>query len=153
MTVKVYSERGKLDLNFASVESLTRLASHLGASPNQSQQMAKELSERRAKETTIKAIGELQQFPGMDSRLYVQMEPYLTLWTGLVQPDLSFAQGPVRAALKLGAPVPSGNPGTVLSAKIHATHITGTTANLDVTFFLTPQGGDAQLYRVLRWQE
>ncbi|MDX9669577.1 MULTISPECIES: PilX N-terminal domain-containing pilus assembly protein [unclassified Pseudomonas] len=153
LTLRVYSERGKLDLNFCSIESLTLLASFFGASPNQTQQMAQELSKRRANLSTIKAIEELQQFPEMDSRLYVQMEPFLTLWSGLVQPDTSFALAPVRAALKLEIPVSRGNPGSVLSAKIYAIHTTGTTADLNVTFLLNSQGDNAQLYRVLRWQE
>lgn len=153
LTLRVYSERGKLDLNFASIESITLLASFLGASPNQAQQMAQELSKRRTDLSTIKAIEELQQLPEMDSRLYVQMEPFLTLWSGLVQPDTSFAQDPVRAALKLEIPASRSNPGSVLSVKIYAIHTSGTTADLNVTFLLNSQGDNAQLYRVLRWQE
>ncbi|MGY2224939.1 hypothetical protein ACW9IK_19820 [Pseudomonas gingeri] len=153
LTVKAYSDRGKLDLNFANLDNFIRLATFLGASPAQSQQLTDEMSLRRANANTLKAIEELQQFPGMDPTLYERLAPHLTLWTGLGQPDPSFAAETVRAALKLGPPVPGRSPGTILTVHSQAILATGVSADLDVTFFLTPQGEGTQLYRVLRWQE
>ncbi len=153
LTVKVYSERGKLDVNFASADSLARLTQYLGASPAQANQIAAEISTRRASSNPLKAIEELQSFPGMDPTLYEQLAPDLTLWTGLGQPDPSFASEVVRSALKLG-PSPLGrNPGTVLSVHAQAVLATGASAELNVAFLLNPQGDGTQLYRVLRWQE
>jgi len=153
LTLQVYSERGKLDLNFANTESFTRLASKLGASSDQTRQLAAQLNTRRADGLTLKALEELQQFKGMDPSLYERLAPYLTLWTGLGQPDPSFASDTVRTALRLGPIVPGRNPGTTLNAHIRAELATVASTNLNVTFILNPQGDGTQLYRVLRWQE
>lgn len=153
LTLQVYSERGKLDLNFASAEHFTRLISYLGASTEQTTQLAAHLNARRADGFNLKTLEEFQQFPSMDPSLYERLTPYLTLWTGLGQPDASFASETVRTALKLGPAVPGRNAGTALSVHVQAVLATGASTDLNVTFILNPQGDGTQLYRVLRWQE
>ncbi|MFC3944967.1 general secretion pathway protein GspK [Pseudomonas gingeri NCPPB 3146 = LMG 5327] len=153
VSVELHGERGKLDLNQVSVEDFTRVVRYLGASPDQGRRLARELLARRNGGTPIRSLEELQLLAAMDRRLYAQLAPNLTLWTGLAQPDPSLATEPLRTALKLASPVLAGTAGPIYSARIQAAVTATTSATLNVTFLLNPQAEGTQRYRVLRWQE
>ncbi len=153
LTVELRSERGKLDLNQASPEAFNQVLGYLGASPAQGRKLTQELLARRTRNDPLSAIEQLQVFAAMDSALYRQLAPNLTLWTGLPQPDPTYATAPLRAALKLPAPLLESSPGQIYSAQIQAVLVAPFAANLNVTFLLNPQAEGTQLYRVLRWQE
>ncbi|NWA25422.1 general secretion pathway protein GspK [Pseudomonas gingeri] len=153
LTVELRSERGKLDLNQVSPEAFNQVLGYLGASPAQGRKLTQELLARRTRNDPLSAIEQLQVFAAMDSALYGQLAPNLTLWTGLPQPDPTYATALLRAALKLPAPLLESSPGQIYSAQIQAVLVAPFAANLNVTFLLNPQAEGTQLYRVLRWQE
>lgn len=153
LTIKVLSERGKLDLNFVNVDQVVNLSRYLGATQAQAQRLGQAIRARRASGLPFKALEELQTQGGVTPELYALLAPYVTLWTGLSEPDPAFAPEAIRAVLKLAATPPNRNPGSVLTAQINANSAAGFSASLDVTFIIDPEGGSALLYRVLRWKE
>jgi len=153
LTVELRSERGKLDLNQVSPEAFNQVLGYLGASPGQSRKLTQELLARRTGNNPLQTIEQLQGFAAMDRTLYGQLAPNLTIWTGLPQPDPTYATGPLQAALKLPAPLVESPAGPIYSAQIQAVLVAPFTADLNVTFLLNPQAEGTQLYRVLRWQE
>ena len=155
MVVSVSSERGKLDLNAASNEDITRVAQACGADRDQATRLGRALQARRdGSAAPLRVIEELRQVPGMTQRLYQRMAPEVTLWSGLARPDAAFASPLLRSALNLPQQTALGtDPGSVLSIDSQAQLPDGVVARLQTTVLLSPSEGNAQPYRVLRWQE
>lgn len=83
MVVSVTSERGKLDLNAASNEDITRVAQACGADRDEATRLGQALQARRnGSAAPLRVIEELRQVPGMTQRLYQRMAPEVTLWRG-----------------------------------------------------------------------
>nr|WP_314562276.1 type II secretion system minor pseudopilin GspK [uncultured Pseudomonas sp.] len=152
--IRVYSERGKLDLNSAPGSDLALLAKACGASQPQAAALAQGLEARRRDDATpLRVIEEIRQLPGMSQALYSQMLPDLTLWSGLDRPDAAFASPLLRRALHLGSPSAVGaTPGDVLLIDSRVER-PGSHARVRTTLLLSPAPGSAQPYRVLGWQE
>ncbi|AZF04859.1 type II secretion system protein GspK [Pseudomonas sp. R5-89-07] len=152
--IRVYSERGKLDLNSAPGSDLARLAKACGASQPQAAALAQGLEARRRDDAApLRVIEEIRQLPGMSQALYSQMLPDLTLWSGLDRPDAAFASPLLRRALHLGSPSAVGaTPGDVLLIDSRVER-PGSHARVRTTLLLSPAPGSAQPYRVLGWQE
>lgn len=155
MVVSVSSERGKLDLNAASNEDITRVAQACGADRDEATRLGRALLARRdGSAAPLRVIEELRQVPGMTQRLYQRMAPEVTLWSGLSRPDAAFASPLLRSALNLPQETATGtDPGSVLSIDSQAQLPDGVVARLQTTVLLSPSEGNAQPYRVLRWQE
>jgi general secretion pathway protein K len=154
LSLQVSSERGKLDLNFAALDSFERLAHALGATSEQSRQWGENLRQQRSV-GPLKALEQLQQFPGMDGRLYERLLPYLTLWSGLTAPDADMATPELLALLKLSRPKVAlqRGPESVVNVRVLATLDNQVSASLEAVVFLSPQGSGQRPYRVLRWKE
>ena len=155
LVVGVTSERGKLDLNAAQVEDLARVAQACGASRNQAAQLAKALQARRGgDEPPLRVIEELRQLPGMTQVLYNRLLPEVTLWSGLDRPEPAFATPLLKRALSMpNQAAVGGDPGDVVTIQSQAQLPSGYSARLQTTVLLNPSEGNAQPYRVLRWQE
>ncbi len=155
MVVSVSSERGKLDLNAASNEDITRVAQACGADRDEATRLGQALQARRdGRAAPLRVIEELRQVPGMTQHLYQRMAPEVTLWSGLSRPDAAFASPLLRSALNLPQQTATGtDPGSVLSIDSQAQLPDGVIARLQTTVLLSPSEGNAQPYRVLRWQE
>ncbi|WP_213881935.1 type II secretion system protein GspK [Pseudomonas sp. dw_358] len=150
----VRSERGKLDLNFADPQAFAQLLLYLGANRIQAPQLSEQLRSLRTAGRPVKVLEQVQAFNGMDSELYQKLEPHITLWTGLAQPDTAFATPDVRAALALANPISvSNSPGSIVTINTRGQMSDGFSAGLHVTLYLNPAGGGEPLYRVLRWKE
>jgi general secretion pathway protein K len=157
LSVSVRNERGKLDLNAASPEALRVLLRQVGANAEQIQQLPQQLQMRQATGQPLQAIELLQTFTTMDQTLYARLIPDVTLWSGLAVPDPAYASPTVRTALALPAintlMTSSDNAGSVVDVHSRARLANGFSAQLNVVLQLNPAGGNAPLYRVLRWQE
>lgn len=155
IVLSVSSERGKLDLNAASNEDISRVAQASGADRDQATQLTRGLQARRdGSAAPLRVIEELRQVPGMTQHLYQRMAPEVTLWSGLSRPDAAFASPLLRSALDLPKQTATGtDPGSVLSIDSQAQLPDGVIARLQTTVLLSPSEGNAQPYRVLRWQE
>jgi general secretion pathway protein K len=155
LVVRVSSERGKLDLNAASNEDITRVAQACGADRDQAARLGRALQARRdGSAAPLRVIEELRQVPGMTQHLYGRMAPVVTLWSGMARPDSAFASPLLRGTLNLAQPIAVGSdPGSVLSIDSQAQLPDGVIARLQTTVLLSPSEGNAQPYRVLRWQE
>ena len=155
IVLSVSSERGKLDLNAASNEDIARVAQACGADRDRATQLTRGLQARRdGSAAPLRVIEELRQVPGMTQHLYQRMAPEVTLWSGLSRPDAAFASPLLRSALDLPKQTATGtDPGSVLSIDSQAQLPDGVIARLQTTVLLSPSEGNAQPYRVLRWQE
>lgn len=155
IVLSVSSERGKLDLNAASNEDITRVAQACGADRDEAIRLGRALEARRdGRAAPLRVIEELRQVPGMTQHLYQRMAPEVTLWSGLSRPDAAFASPLLRSALDLPKQTATGtDPGSVLSIDSQAQLPDGVIARLQTTVLLSPSEGNAQPYRVLRWQE
>ena len=155
MVVSVTSERGKLDLNAASDQDITRVAQACGADRDQATRLGRALRARRdGSAAPLRVIEELRQVSGMTQRLYQRMAPEVTLWSGLSRPDAAFASPLLRSALNLPQQTAIGtDPGSVFSIDSQAQRPEGVVARLQTTVLLSPSDGNTQPYRVLRWQE
>jgi general secretion pathway protein K len=150
----VRSERGKLDINSADVQTFKRLVLYFGASRTQAQRLGDQLKRLRTIGGSVEVLEQLQAFDSMDSELYKKLEPNITLWTGLAQPEAAFATPEIHAALGFSArPIVSNSPGSVATVYTRAQLPNGFSADLNVTIYLSAQGGSMPVYRVLRWQE
>jgi general secretion pathway protein K len=150
----VRSERGKLDINFADAQAFERLLLYLGASRTQALRLGEQLRRFRTVGGPVEVLEQVQAFDGMDSELYKKLEPNITLWTGMIQPDAAFATPDIRAALGFSdRPIMSNSPGSVATVHSRAQLPNGFSADLNVTIYLNAEGGGTPLYRVLRWQE
>lgn len=154
LSLQVSSERGKLDLNFAALDSFARLAHGLGATSGQARQWSESLGQQRSA-GPLKALEQLQQLPGMQPRLYERLLPHLTLWSGLTVPDVDAASPELLALLKLSRPKAAlqRGPESVVNVRVLATLENQVSASLEAVVFLSPQGSGQRPYRVLRWKE
>lgn len=154
LSITVNSERAKLDLNVADLDSFARLAHGLGATAEQARQWSKNLGQQRST-GPLRALEQLQQLPGMDARLYDRLLPHITLWSGLAQPDLEAATPELLALLKLSRPkvAIARSPDSVVNVHVLATLSNQVSASLEAVVFLLPQGDGQRPYRVLRWKE
>ncbi|RMQ50865.1 proteinral secretion pathway protein K [Pseudomonas cichorii] len=155
LLVSVRSEQGKLDLNSAPVADISRVLQACGATKNQAGVIAQFLeAQRHAGQPPLRVIEEVRQLPGMNQALYVCLVPEVTLWSGLERPDPAFATALIRRSLNLpNRSAVGADPGEVLFIDTQAQRPGGVSAQLQTTVLLSPSGGGAQPYRVLRWQE
>jgi len=153
LAVSLRSEQGKLDINAAAMEQVTRWLQTCGATAQQLQTLIPALQQRRAG-TPLRLLEELRELPGMSQTLYARATPNLTLWSGLSSPEPRLASAELRQALGL----PQGGPaaqdaGPVLTVDSSASLPGGYTTTLRVTLLLNPSKEGTRPYRVLRWQE
>jgi general secretion pathway protein K len=114
--ISVVSENGKVDLNAATPDVLTRLFQLAGADPTRAAAIAQAvldwrsfaISPQQAQQRTaayaasgrdygprngpFASVEELQMVLGMDSVLYGAVAPYVTIWSGRPSPDPNTAQ-------------------------------------------------------------
>jgi len=124
--VRIVDENGKIDLNQADATVLANLLLALGLDqveagrlaaavidwrdPDQLTQAAGGAEDRDyasagraygAKDAAFESIAELQQVLGFSPEVYAQVEPNVTVYSGLPRPDPEFAPGPVLTAIGL----------------------------------------------------
>lgn len=203
LRVQVYDESGKLDLNVAGPDLINGLLLALDVDPQRAQALTGAILDWRdqddllaaqggaedpeyeaagrpygAKDRPFDTVPELQQVLGMDESLYHRLAPYLTVYSGLAQPNARFASEPVLKAMALpaaqvaqllaqreswqpGQPVPDLPGGSTLapqgsgtySISSHARLRDGTQTVVTATVRLGPSGGFGQLYTPLAWRE
>jgi general secretion pathway protein K len=155
LQVSVRSERGKLDLNAAMNDDVLRLVQTCGGSRSAATQIAQAVEARRAgKQPPLRVLEEVRLLPGMTQPLNDCLLEQVTLWSGLERPESAFATPLLRRALNMPTQAASGtDTGDVLSLESTAQLPSGFSARLHTTVLLNPSEGQAQPYRVLRWQE
>lgn len=155
LAVSLRSEQGQLDLNAASAGQIARLLQACGTAPENARQLAQAVDQRRgAHQAPLRMIEELREIPGMTQTLYQCAAPYVTLWSGLPEPDPRLAATWLQQALSLPRMSPSGTPaGSIITLQSRATLPGGYATTLRVTLLLNPSKEGARPYRVLRWQE
>ena len=148
ITVEIASESGKVDLNAADPVLITSLARTLAVPEDRAQALGKAVAARRGAQQAqgpldkrpgstgaagagastaanpFRNVDELRYLPVVDDSVYQAMAPYLTVYTGLQQPQARLAAEPVRQALELrrtasgdqGANDASGNQGPLDAA-------------------------------------
>jgi len=154
LSVSVYSERGKLDLNAASTQDVGRLLTFCGADPQALASSLETLTRQRLDPVPLRTLEEFRQMPGMSYALFRCMAPWITVWSGQAQPDPGFT--PVPLAKALGLPVvrsPGADPGQMFTVVSQALLPNGDRATLQATLMLTSVKEGARPFRVLRWQE
>ncbi|WP_342655215.1 type II secretion system minor pseudopilin GspK [Pseudomonas sp. F3-2] len=154
LSVSVYSERGKLDLNAASTQDVGRLLTFCGADPQALASSLEALTRQRLDPVPLRTLEEFRQMPGMSYALFRCMAPWITVWSGQAQPDPGFT--PVPLAKALGLPVvrsPGADPGQMFTVVSQALLPNGDRATLQATLMLTSVKEGARPFRVLRWQE
>jgi general secretion pathway protein K len=154
LSVSVYSERGKLDLNAASTQDVGRLLTFCGADPQALASSLETLTRQRLDPVPLRTLEEFRQMPGMSYALFRCMAPWITVWSGQAQPDPGFT--PVPLAKALGLPVvrsPGADPGQMFTVVSQALLPNGDRATLQATLMLTSVKEGAKPFRVLRWQE
>lgn len=200
--VAVVDESGKIDLNVADANLLARLFQQFGLGAGEAAQLAgaivdwrdadglvspgggAEAREYRAAglpygpaDRPFTRVSELQRVLGMRHALYREVRPYLTVYTGLAQPNLAFADRPVLAAMGLapavieqvlaaraqlqpGMPPPVLPGGIVLAASgtgtysisSRAARADGPMAELETTVRVGAGGFLGQVYTPLVWR-
>jgi general secretion pathway protein K len=203
LQVKVFDESGKIDLNVAGPDLISGLLLALDVDPQRAQALTGAILDWRdpddllaaqggaedpeyeaaglkygAKDRPFDTVPELQQVLGMDPDLYARLAPYLTVYSGLAQPNARFASEPVLRAMALPAaqiaqllaqraawdpsqPAPDLLGGDALapqgtgtySISSHARLRDGTQTEVTATVRLGPSGGFGQLYTPLAWRE
>ncbi len=189
--VRVVDETGKVDLNQAEAPLLAGLMQAVGMERPAAERLAANIIDWRdsdpltqvaggaedpdyaaaglpygAKDGPYETVAEVEQVLGMTPELYARLEPYLTLYAGRGQPDPTYAQGPVLAALGLdpaayeaqrtgvavGGPLVSAGSGTY-SVDSRARLPDGREAVLRMV--VRAGGGmiPGSAYTALRWQE
>lgn len=202
MQIRVVDESGKVDINIAGADVISRLLQALEVDPLQAQAISSAILDWRdaddllslpggaedaqyaaagrpygAKDAPFQSTAELQQVLGMTPSVYESLKPVITIYSGLAQPNPSFASAPVLAALGLqsaqiaqllaersawrpGAPVftlPDGNPlatngtGTYSISSI-AVEPDGSRAEITATLRVGANGNFGQLYTPLAWR-
>jgi len=202
LQVKLIDESGKVDLNVAGPDLIQGLLLNLGVDSSRAQSLTGAIIDWRdpdnllapqggaedpeyeaaglpygAKDRPFDTVAELQQVLGMDATLYRQVAPYLTVYSGLAQPNARYAAEPVlramalpdaqiaqllvqRAAWQPGQPLPDLPAGSTLapqgsgtySISSHARLPDGTETEITATVRLGPSGGFGQLYTPLAWR-
>jgi general secretion pathway protein K len=153
LSIRVRSERGKLDLNAVSAKDLMRVVVSLGGTAEQARAFAAQMSQRRLEQAPIRALEETGNWPGMNRALYDRVAPELTLWSGLPRPDSVFASPTVRQVLNLVASSAEGvDPGPVLAIESRALTSSGFSAVISSTVLLSIEQ-NSQPFRVLSYSE
>jgi general secretion pathway protein K len=155
LQVRVFSERGKLDLNASAAADFARLLKTVGASNTQADDLEHALAQRRgAGQAPLRLLEEARELPGMTQALYTALLPDITLWSGLDSPDAAFASPQLKRALNLAKGIPQvGDQGPILTLYSQAQLPDGFTTTLGVTLLLNASKEGTRPYRVLRWQE
>ena len=154
LTVRVNSERGKLDVNAAPPDEVARLATALGASSDEAKGLAAALYRRRLGGHPLRTLEELRQLPGMGGLLYQRLVPHTTVWSGLSGPDPALATPVLREVFGLPrASALYADPGPVLSILSQARLPNGFTARFDATILLSSQDDTGQAYRLVHYSD
>ena len=154
LAVSVHSERGKLDLNAASTQDLGRLLRSCEAQPQTLGAVLDALALERLNPVPLRTLEAFRDLPGMSFSLYRCMSPWITVWSGQMQPDPALTSAPLAKAL--GLPVvhaPGVNPGQIFTVVSEARLPNGYRSTLQATLMLTSVKEGARPFRVLRWQE
>ncbi|MEP6908403.1 MAG: type II secretion system minor pseudopilin GspK [Pseudoxanthomonas sp.] len=126
LELRIVDETGKVDLNQAGQPLLSALMQVLGTERARAEQVSAAILDWRdadsltqvnggaedpdyaaaglaygAKDAPFETVAEVEQVLGMDPVLYARLEPYLTLYSGRGEPDPTYAQAPVLAAMGL----------------------------------------------------
>jgi general secretion pathway protein K len=126
--LQIVDETGKVDLNQAGQPLLAALMQTQGVDQEQAGRVASAIVDWRdadpltqvgggaedpdyaaagrpygAKDAPFETVAEVEQVLGMTPELYARLEPYLTLYSGRGEPDPTYAQAPVLAAMGLDA--------------------------------------------------
>lgn len=199
ITVKIVDESGKVDLNQADATLLGALFEVAGTPPDQAARVAGAILDWRdpdpltqpsggaedadygaagraygAKDALFESVAEVEQVLGMTPALYARVAPYLTVYSGRMQPDPTFAPGMVLQAMGLeaepllaqraawdpasGAPPPAGqayvgsNSGTY-SIESRARLRNGRESVLRAVIRAGGNGVPGSAYTPLRWEE
>jgi general secretion pathway protein K len=200
--VAVMDESGKIDLNVADAALLARLFQQFGLDAAEAGRLAGAIVDWRDADALVSPAGgaeardyraaglpygpanrpfvqvsDLQRVLGMRHALYREVRPYLTVYTGLAQPNLAFAERPVleamglapavveqilaaRAQLQPGLPPPPLPGGIVLatsgtgtySISSRAARADGPMAELETTVRVGAGGFLGQVYTPLVWR-
>jgi general secretion pathway protein K len=154
LEVRVYSERGKLDLNAALASDVRRLLSACGATAEESEQVTQGLEHQRNGAVPLRTLEEFRELSGMSFTLYRCATPWVTVWSGQARPEPGLAGQPLVKALGLPVVQATGaDPGQIFTVVSQARLPSGYATTLQVTLMLTPAKEGARPYRVLRWQE
>lgn len=130
VTVAVTDESGKVDLNVADAVLLQRLFEATGVATDEATRLAGAIVDWRDADGLVSAAGgaeerdyrsaglpyapanrpfaqvsDVQRVLGMRHSLYRRVRGHLTVYTGLAQPNVAFADRPVLVALGLAPPV------------------------------------------------
>ncbi len=122
--VRIVDESGKVDLNASDAVLLGSLFRAVGVEDGRADAVAAAIVDWRdadslsqpmggaedpqyaeaglpygAKDAPFETIAEVEQVLGMDRALFLAVEPYLTVFSGMPQPDRRFAAAPVLQAL------------------------------------------------------
>jgi len=193
--LRIVDETGKVDLNEADAQLLSSLMQAVGTPREQADRIASSILDWRdadpltqvnggaedpdyaaaglpygAKDAPFETVAEVEQVLGMTPEIYAQLENHLTLYSGRNQPDPTYAQGPVLAAMGLDPAtyeaqrtgVVPGLPGVgQLVAAGSGTYSVASRARLPdgreaVLRTVVRAGGGAipgSAYTALRWQE
>jgi general secretion pathway protein K len=154
LALSIRSEHGKLDLNFGNLDYFAHFFRAMGASPAEADALVSRMRTRRDLGEPLQHLEDLLVVTSMDIALYQRILPYVTLWGGDGVPVADFADPVLRKAIGLPkAQQKNGNPGSVVSIDVQATLADGFSAGLLATVQITEEGGEAGVFKVLRWQE
>ena len=199
ITVKIVDESGKVDLNQADATLLAALFEVAGTPRDRAAQVAGAILDWRdpdpltqpsggaedpdyeaagrvygAKDALFESVAEVEQVLGMTPELYARVAPAMTVYSGRMQPDTTFAPGMVLQAMGLdaepllaqraawdpasGAPPPPGqayvgsNSGTY-SIESRARLRNGRESVLRAVIRAGGNGIPGSAYTPLRWEE
>jgi general secretion pathway protein K len=201
VTVAVTDESGKVDLNVADALLLQRLFEVTGVATDEAARLAGAIVDWRDPDGLVGPAGgaeereyrgqrpygpanrpfaqvsDVQRVLGMRHDLYRRVRPHLTVYTGLAQPNLAFADRPVlqamglapavveqiiatRRAVQPGMPPPTLPGGIVLAAggtgtysvSSRAARADGPRAELEATVRVGAGGFLGQVYTPLVWR-
>lgn len=154
LAIGVHSERGKLDLNAASIQDVGRLLQTCGADPQSIGPSLDALVQRRNGPVPLRTLEEFRELPGIGFAIYRCLTPWITVWSGQAQPDPAFT--PASLAKALGQPVvraAGADPGQIFTVVSEARLPNGYRTTLQATLMLTSVKEGVRPFRVLRWQE
>lgn len=181
--IRIVDESGKVDINQANVTLLAALLREVGVDSPVALELAGAMVDWRdsdallqvsggaedpayramglpygAKDASFQSLGELHQVAGMTPDVVARLMPYVTLASGLSQPDAQFAPAPVLAAMGLdampagrkAAPAGAGGGSGTYSIESSVTMANGREAVLRAT---VRNGGspDGSAYIVIGW--
>lgn len=124
LEINVVDETGKVDLNQAEQPLLSQLLQAVGVPREQAEPLAAAIVDWRdpdpltqpsggaedpdyasagleygAKDAAFETLAEVEQVLGMTPEIYAMVAPYLTLYSGRVMPDATYAPAPVLIAM------------------------------------------------------